>query len=71
MKCRLCSPAQVLQESLLDHLLADHPNARLLAGLTLSLGTVALVRRPNQLLALYMVVTVAALVMAQPPRRAS
>jgi hypothetical protein len=69
MKCHLCSPAQVLHQSLLDHLLADHPNARLLAGLALTIGTGALARRPNQLLAFHAAVTLAALVMANSPRR--
>jgi hypothetical protein len=71
MYCRLCSPAQVLQQSLLDHLLAEHPTARLAAGLALTVGTAALARRPNQLLALYGVVMVGAFVMARTPGRSA
>lgn len=71
MNCRLCSPAQVLHQSLLDHLLADHPTARLVAGLALTAGTMALARRPNHLLVLYGALTLGALVMTNTPRRAT
>jgi hypothetical protein len=71
MQCHLCSPARALHQSLLDHLLAEHPTARAAAALTLTLGTIALSRRPNHLLTLYGLITIGALLMAGVPRESA
>ena len=67
MKCPVCAPARLVEEDLLSHILAEHPTERNLAGLIIGVGTFALAGRPRQLLRLYGVVLIAALLLAQPP----
>ena len=65
--CFLCSPAvRIVNQSLLEHMLREHPKARLSATLMLSLGTAYLARRPEQLLWLYVAVLLAAWMLSRP-----
>jgi uncharacterized membrane protein len=65
MRCPLCA----VEGPLVDHLLRDHPGAQLVAGVGLSVGTVAFSRHPEQLLRFYLVVLVAALLISLSPGR--
>lgn len=69
MTCPICGRARVVETSLLDHILADHPTARNTAAAMVAIGSILFSRRPQQLFAFYGALLVAAVLLVQPPRR--
>ena len=69
MRCPLCAPARLIETSILEHILVAHPTARNATILAVTVGSVALARRPQQLYAFYGVLLLVAFVIAQPPQR--
>jgi hypothetical protein len=66
--CPFCVPAmQLTNQTLLQHLLVDHPTARLSATLVLTVGTALLAKRPQQLLALYFFLIAGAWILSRQP----
>jgi hypothetical protein len=71
MHCPICGPLTAVEGPLLKHLLRRHPQAQSVAALGLSLGTVLMSRRPQQLLWFYLALVAMAAVLSMSGRRSS